>query len=485
MTDVATLLSKLSPEQRVHLDWQRRWRSTARPNQIVGRSNWSECGYLAGRGFGKTRVGSEWVTRAVFEDASGFDSCVICPTYQDVKFTAFEGPAGILSVLPPELLVEHNKSDMIIKMRNVAGGVSTIRGFTAEKPERLRGPQHTRAWCDELAAWQYDEDTWDMLMMGMRLGASPQVLWTTTPKPKDLIRKLSLPQEGRIIVRGSTFDNKANLPDSFFASLEQYEGTVLGRQELYGELIDPEENAVIKRSWLKLWPSKKPLPAFDWIIMSLDTAFTEATYDRKSGDADYTACSVWGVFQHDEKGYTILLDCWQEQLGMPDLIKRVKKEMNTAYGDDQDVAVIKPMFGSSKPLTSGRKPDILLIEDKGSGISLRQMLEREGILAHAYNPGRADKLARLHVVSPVFARRRVFLPESDKFPGKPRVWADPLVAQLCSFTGKGSIKHDDFVDSTTQAMRLMMDKGMLGSLVDKKQDIDKPPPKVIQNPYGQ
>jgi predicted phage terminase large subunit-like protein len=485
MTDVATLLSKLSPEQRVHLDWQRRWRSTARPNQIVGRSAWSECGYLAGRGFGKTRVGAEWITRAVFEDASGYDSCVIAPTYQDVKFTCFEGQAGILSVLPPELLVEHNKSDMIIKMRNVAGGVSIIRGFTAEKPERLRGPQHTRAWCDELAAWQYDEDTWDMMMMGMRLGASPQVLWTTTPKPKDLIRKLSLPKEKRIIVRGSTFDNKDNLPDSFFASLEQYEGTVLGRQELYGELIDPEENAVIKRSWLKLWPSKKPLPAFDWIIMSLDTAFTEATRDTKSGDADYTACSVWGVFQHDSKGYAILLDCWQEQLGMPDLIKRVKKEMNTAYGDDQDVAMIKPMYGSSKPLTSGRKPDILLIEDKGSGISLRQMLEREGILAHAYNPGRADKLARLHVVSPVFARRRVFLPESDKFPGKPRVWADPLVAQLCSFTGKGSIKHDDFVDSTTQAMRLMMDKGMLGTLVDKKQEFDKPPPKVIQNPYGQ
>ena len=485
MTDVAALLSKLSPEQRVHLDWQRRWRSTARPNQIVGRSNWSECGYLAGRGFGKTRVGSEWITRAVFEDASGYDSCVIAPTYQDVKFTCFEGPAGILSVLPPELLVEHNKSDMIIKMRNVAGGVSIIRGFTAEKPERLRGPQHTRAWCDELAAWQYDEDTWDMMMMGLRLGKAPQVVWTTTPKPKDLIRKLSLPKEKRIIVRGSTFDNKDNLPDSFFASLEQYEGTVLGRQELYGELIDPEENAVIKRSWLKLWPSKKPLPAFDWIIMSLDTAFTEATRDTKSGDADYTACSVWGVFQHDSKGYAILLDCWQEQLGMPDLIKRVKKEMNTAYGDDQDVALIKPMFGSSKPLTSGRKPDILLIEDKGSGISLRQMLEREGILAHAYNPGRADKLARLHVVSPVFARRRVFLPESDKFPGKPRVWADPLVAQLCSFTGKGSIKHDDFVDSTTQAMRLMMDKGMLGTLVDKKQEFDKPPPKVIQNPYGQ
>ena len=339
--------------------------------------------------------------------------------------------------------------------------------------------------CDELAAWQNAEETWDMAMMGLRLGRAPKVVWTTTPRPVELVRKLIVPKAGRVVVSGSTFDNAANLPDRFFEQLEQYEGTTIGRQELYGELIDPEESGVIKRSWLKLWPSKKPLPPFDWIIMSLDTAFTEATRDSKSGDADYTACSVWGVFQHDGKGYTMLLDCWQEQLGMPDLIKRVKEEMNVSYGDDQDVALIKPMYGSAKPRTSGRKPDILLIEDKGSGISLRQMLEREGILAHAYNPGRADKLARLHVVSPVFARRRVFLPESDKFPGKPRNWADPLVAQLCSFTGKGSIKHDDFVDSSTQAMRLMMDKGLLGSLVDRKQEIDKPPPKMIQNPYGQ
>lgn len=339
--------------------------------------------------------------------------------------------------------------------------------------------------CDELAAWQNANETWDMAMMGLRLGKAPQVVWTTTPRPVELVRKLIVPKAGRVVISGATFDNKDNLPDRFFEQLEQYEGTTIGRQELYGELIDPEESGVIKRSWLKLWPAKKPLPAFDWIIMSLDTAYTEATRDKKSGEADYTACSVWGVFQHETKGYTILLDCWQEQLGMPDLIKRVKKEMNTAYGDDQDVALIKPMYGSAKPLTSGRKPDILLIEDKGSGISLRQMLEREGILAHAYNPGRADKLARLHVVSPVFARRRVFLPESDKFPGKPRVWSDPLVAQLCSFTGKGSIKHDDFVDSTTQAFRLMMDKGMLGTLIDKRREIDKPPPKVIQNPYGQ
>jgi predicted phage terminase large subunit-like protein len=486
VTNTASLLAQLSPEQRVHLDWQRRWRETARPNQIVQKSDWAECGYLAGRGFGKTRVGAEWITRAAFEDPSGFDSCVIAPTYGDIAITCMEGESGILSVLPPELLIEHNKSGMFIKLKNVAGGVSTIRGFTGERPERLRGPQHCRGWFDELAAWQYDQETWDMAMLGMRLGAKPQVLWTTTPKPKDLIRKLSAPQEGRIIVRGSTFDNKANLPDSFFKQIEQYEGTTIGRQELYGELIDPEDTGIIKRSDFRLWPAKKPLPALDYIILSLDTAFTEATYDKKKGDADSTACVVIGSF-HDKDGLSqlLLLDCWSEQVGMPDLIRRVKKELNVSYGDDQDVALIKPMFGGAKPLTSGRKPDLCLIEDKGSGISLRQMLEREGIEAYAYNPGRADKLARLHMVSHIFARKRVWLPESDKFPGRPRTWVDPMLAQLCAFTGPNSIKHDDYVDAMTQCVRLCIDKRLVSVVKEtKKVDVDRPPPKILQNPYA-
>jgi predicted phage terminase large subunit-like protein len=325
-----------------------------------------------------------------------------------------------------------------------------------------------------------------MAMLGMRLGANPQVLWTTTPKPKDLIRKLSGPQEGRIIVRGSTFDNKANLPDSFFRQIEQYEGTLIGRQELYGELISSEEGGIVKRSDFRLWPAKKPLPTLDYIILSLDTAFTEATYDKKKGDADSTACVVIGSF-HDKDGLSqlILLDCWSEQIGMPDLIRRVKKELNVSYGDDQDVALIKPMFGGAKPITSGRKPDLCLIEDKGSGISLRQMLEREGIEAYAYNPGRADKLARLHMVSHIFARKRVWLPESDKFPGRPRTWVDPMLAQLCAFTGPNSIKHDDYVDAMTQCVRLCIDKRLVSVVKEtKKVAVDRPPPKILQNPYA-
>ena len=475
-------LASYNDYDRAFIAWQTRWLSTARPEQVPIDGDWTECGVLAGRGFGKTRIGAEWLGRAAYEDPSGLPSYVVCPTLGDVKRVAFGGESGLLSVIPPELIVATNLTDLTITMRNRAGGTTMIQGFSAENPERLRGPQACRAWCDELAAWGYADETWDMMQMGLRLGPRPQVLWTTTPKPKDIVRKLTLPREGRIIVRGSTFDNKANLPKSFFQALEQYEGTTLGRQELYGELIDPEESGIIKRSWLRLWPAKTPLPRFDWIIMSLDTAFTERTLD-KHGDPDPTACGVWGVFQHEKRSNVMLLDCWEDHLGMPDLIRKVKRELNTAYGDDEDQALIKPLFGSNKPLTSGRKPDILLIEDKGSGISLRQMLAESGIEAYAYNPGRADKLSRLHIVSPVFAQKRVWLPESDKHPGRPRTWTEPLVAQLCSFAGEGSIKHDDHVDQCTQALRLCLDKGLVSMLPVRA--MDTPPPKrYTGNPYA-
>lgn len=478
---LAQQLAALPPDKLAYLQWQMRWAETARPQQIMPEGGWTECGVLAGRGFGKTRVGAEWLGQTSFDDPQALPACVVAPTQSDVRFTCFEGESGLLAVIPPECVSNYNRTDLVLTLTNGA----TIRGFSAEKADRLRGPQHARAWCDELAAWGKDaEDTWDMLMFGMRLGPKPQVLWTTTPKPTPIVRRLTTAQDERIIIRGSTFDNRANLPASFFKQLEAYEGTKIGRQELYGELIDPEEAGIVKRSDFRLWPAKAPLPKFDWIIMSLDTAYTEKTLDKK-GDPDPTACGVWGVFHYKGMSHVMLLDCWEEHLGLPDLMRRVKRELNTAYGDDEDQALIKPMFGSSKPLTSGRKPDILLIEDKGSGISLRQMLERAGIQAYAYNPGRADKLTRLHVVSPIFAQRRVWVPESEKLPGKPRTWCEPVISQLCSFGGEGSIKHDDQVDQTTQALRLMLDKGMLKLVKDVKPvHGDRPPPKPYQNPYA-
>jgi len=101
---------------------------------------------------------------------------------------------------------------------------------------------------------------------------------------------------------------------------------------------------------------------------------------------------------------------------------------------------------------------MIVIEDKGSGISLRQALAAKGLLCHAYNPGRADKLARLHMVSPLFAFGRVWAVESDRLPGRPKQWADPLITQVCSYSGEGSIAHDDLLDSTTAALRVLKDQ---------------------------
>lgn len=493
----------LPEHERAYLEWQASWYRTARDVQLPPDADeqldwleanagsllfvpddihkpWTEMGYMAGRGFGKTRVGAEWLGRIACECTEGLPYAVVSPTQSDVRKTCFEGQSGLLNVIPPSFIAKYSADDLFITLRNDA----TIRGFSAEKAERLRGPEHAAAWCDEIAAWGRDaEYTLDMLQMGLRIGARPRLLWTSTPKPNALVRTLTTPQPGRIIVRGSTFDNRANLAESFFDKLAKYEGTRIGRQELHGELIDPEEAGIVRRSWLRLWPATKPLPPLEWIIMSLDTAYTEHSLDRKTMEADPTACSVWGVFRHEKRSNIMLLDCWEEHLGLPDLIRRVKRELNNAYGDDEDTALIRPLFGSSKPVTSGRKPDILLIEDKGSGISLRQMLAEADIEAYAYNPGRADKLARLHIVSPVFAQRRVWVPESTKQPGQPRTWCEPLIAQLCAFAGEGSIKHDDHVDACTQALRLCLDKGLL-SLV-KEAPVAPVPPTRYSNPYAQ
>jgi phage terminase large subunit-like protein len=340
--------------------------------------------------------------------------------------------------------------------------------------------------CDELAAWQYDQEAWDMIMFALRLGKHPRIVATTTPKPKALIREL-IERDGDdvAVVRASTYENIANLAPTFQQQLLKFEGTTLGRQEIHAEVLNPEEQGIIKRNWIKLWPAKKPLPVFEHIVMSMDTAFTEQTRDKKTSDADPSACVVLGLFYNEDKPNIMLLDCWEDRLGMPDLIKRVHKEREVYYGDDSQRPMIKPMIGPSRQMGTGRKPDTIVIEDKGSGISLRQMLARENILAHAYNPGKASKLTRLHMVSHLFASGMVWFVESEKRKGQIRSWAEPLLYQLCAFSGEGSIRHDDLMDACTQGLRFLADKDMIS--VSKPKPLQ---PRLIvnsrprMNPYG-
>jgi len=157
-----------------------------------------------------------------------------------------------------------------------------------------------------------------------------------------------------------------------------------------------------------------------------------------------------------------LLGAWEDKLSYPELVKRVHIEKEKTYGDaDEPVLARSYLEAQSKkqrPNHQGRKPDLLLIEEKGSGISLRQSLAVENILTESYNPGQLDKLTRLHLVSPLFAHRRVWVPESKVAPGNAATWANDLISQVCTFVGEGSTEHDDLLDTTTQALRVLIAK---------------------------
>lgn len=450
-------LLTLSDVELLYLFWQLKWQKQARPNQRPPAGLWSVWMLLAGRGFGKTRVGAEWLGDQA-QTHPGTRWAVIAPTSGDVRDTCFEGDSGLINVIPDKLIKAYNRSLGELVLLND----SRIKGFSSQEPERLRGPQFHGGWLDELAAWEYPEETWDMYQFGLRLGTHPQTVITTTPKPIPLVRTLfdeSKKGDGAVILTsGSTYDNKANLAPNFFKQIAVYEGTSLGRQEIYAELIDPEESGIIKRSWIQLWPADKELPHLEFVVQSYDTAFTENT------ENDMTVCTVWGIFSLGSSGDfgTILLDAWGEHMNYPNLRERAQEEYKSLYGDQ------------------GRAVDCVLIEDKGSGITLRQDLERAGIPVRPYNPGRADKTQRLHAVSYLFLNKRVYIPESTKRPGRFRTWAEPLVNQLCAFP---LVLHDDWVDSVSQAMSLLRDQAWLS--VDNLDDEDYYELKSTKvNPYA-
>lgn len=457
-----------------------KWLTIAIQHQLPPKGSWWAAWLLlAGRGAGKTRSAAEATWWNAWS-APNTRWLVSGPTSGDVRDVCFEGDSGLLNIMPREIIENYSISLHQITLING----SIIKGIPASEPERFRGPQFHGGWLDELAAWDYLEESWDMIQFGMRLGKNPQLLCTTTPRPKPLIVDLTK-RKGKdvAITTASTYDNIKNLAPSFQKQILQYEGTKIGRQEIHAEILNPEESGIIKRDWIRIWPAKKPLPQLEYIVMSLDTAFTEETRDKKKGDPDYSACSVWGLFRHENKPAILLLDCWQERLGLPDLLDRVKQEMRVQYGDGDQKPLIQPMIGPKSSYLVGRKPDLCLIEDKGSGISLRQTLAREGVIAYPYNPGRADKLSRLHAVSHLFLHGFVWVVESEKRVGQPKTWAEPLISQLCSFTGEKSIKHDDLMDSATQAIRLISDKHMLSATMPLKEDIPRKPRALI-NPYA-
>ena len=237
------LLAELSHEDALALLYD--WPFWAREKQMPPDGQWFAWLLMAGRGFGKTRTGAEWVRWKV-ERGGARRVALVARTAADVRDVMVEGESGILAISPPWFRPVYEPSKRRLTWPN--GAIATT--YSGDKPDQLRGPQHDAAWCDELAAWRYP-DAFDQLLFGLRLGDNPQVVATTTPRPIPLVRGL-MQEPGTVITTGTTYENAQNLAVKTLETFRRkYEGTRLGRQELYAALLDDTPGALWKRSMLE------------------------------------------------------------------------------------------------------------------------------------------------------------------------------------------------------------------------------------------
>jgi phage terminase large subunit-like protein len=300
----AELLASLPPEQlaaflkrtsdreleAIEHDWG--W--WGRPNQQAPKGDWRTWLLLAGRGFGKTRSGAECIRDQVIHHRRR-RIALVAPTAADARDVMVEGESGLLAIGPPQQRPQYEPTKRRLTWPN--GAIATT--YSADEPERLRGPQHDAAWCDEIASWRYPE-AWDMLMFGLRLGPDPRVVVTTTPKPIKIIREL-IADPTTVITRGSTYDNRANLAPAFLAQIiKKYEGTRLGRQELNAEILDDVPGALWNRALIEetRWPVHKAVPDLIRIAVAIDPAVSSGE------EADETGIIVAGK-DADGHGYVL------------------------------------------------------------------------------------------------------------------------------------------------------------------------------------
>jgi phage terminase large subunit-like protein len=372
------------------------WLETARVKQLQPKEKphyiWL---ILAGRGWGKTRTGAQDIALYALRNPNTI-CAVVAPTFGDLRRVCFGGPSGLVSIIPKECLGDEKNikgySSSMNEIRLHNG--SKIVGYAASEPDRLRGPQFHRAWCDEVAAWRYPE-AFDQLMFGLRLGKNPQCLITTTPKPTKIIRDL-IAREDVAVTTGSTFENEANLAESALAMLrDKYEGTTLGRQELYAEIIDNLEGAL----WTSKLIDESRLPddtekSLKQIIVAIDPAVTN------NEDSDETGIVVVGKDHNNE--YYVLEDATGKY--SPD--QWARKAINCFYDWNAD----------------------RIVAEVNNGGDLVERLLRGMDLNIPYRSVRATrgKLVRAEPIAALYEQRRVhhigYFPE--------------LESQMCSYIGE-------------------------------------------------
>ena len=387
------------------------WSLWARPNQLAPQVPWRQWLILAGRGFGKTRTGAEWVRGLAEQNLAG-RIALVGPTARDVRDVMIEGESGLLSIAPPWDRPKWLPSLGQLKWDNGA----IAYAFSADEPDRLRGYQHDAAWCDELCAWRYEE-AWDMIMMGLRLGTDPKVVVTTTPKPIPLLKKImALPHVH--ITRGSTFENASNLAEGFLSQIAQtYEGTRLGLQELHGEILEDVQGALWTEDMLKKahWQQGNPVPPLVRVGVAIDPAMTT------TDESDETGIIVAGV---DAKGNGYVLE-----------------DASGKYSADVWVKIVHDLYKKYEA-------DRIVVEVNQGGDLLEMILRaHESSLPITKVRASRGKVTRAEPVAALYERGRIFHVKS--FP--------KLNVQLKTYVpGKTSGKSPDRLDALVWAFTYLL-----------------------------
>lgn len=371
------------------------WLKKARPKQLSPKAEHFIWLILAGRGWGKTRTGAQDIALFALRNPNSI-CAVVAPTFGDLRRVCFGGPSGLLTIIPEDCYKTNygtnGYASSLSEIRLHNG--SKIVGYAAVNPERLRGPQFHRAWCDEVASWQYPE-AFDQLMFGLRLGDNPQAVITTTPKPIPLIKQL-VARDDVFVTRGSTFENEKNLAESALEMMrERYEGTTLGRQELYAEIVDDVEGAL----WNPKLIDEARLPReqekeLQSIIVAIDPAVTSNV------NSDETGIIVVGKDINNQ--YYVLEDASGRMT--PD--QWARKSINLFYDWDADKIVAETNNGGDLVERLLRNFDV--------NIPYRSVQATRG------------KLVRAEPIASLYEQKRVH--HMGVFP--------ELESQMCTYTGQ-------------------------------------------------
>ncbi len=279
-TERRKILSELTDREAAALLYD--WRFWARPKQLPPEGGWRAWLILAGRGFGKTRTGAEWV-RAAAESGRARRIALVAETAADARDVMIEGESGLLACSPPWARPRYEPSKRRVTWPN--GAIAT--SFSADDPDQLRGPQFDAAWADEIAKWRH-EAAWYNLALGLRLGADPRCVATTTPKPRAWLARL-MADPGTVVTRGTTRENAANLAPAFLDQvLARYAGTRLGRQEIEGEFLTEIPGALWTRAVIEA--AREPAlvgaggaPDLARIVVAVDPAVTAGAASDETG----------------------------------------------------------------------------------------------------------------------------------------------------------------------------------------------------------